>query len=48
MISVLFKVVIVLESYFFVLLMMIEEMTICEILEEYSKGVEYAYLMDDL
>ena len=43
-----FKVVTVPESHSFVPLMMNEEMTIKQILEEHPKGVEYAHLMDGL
>ena len=43
-----FKVVTVPESHSFVPLMMSEEMTIKQILEEHPKGVEYAHLMDGL
>ena len=43
-----FKVVTVPESHSFVPLMMTEEMTIREILEEHPKGIEYAHLMDGL
>ena len=43
-----FKVVTVPDSHSFVPLMMTEEMTIKQILEEHPKGVEYASLMDDL
>ena len=43
-----FKVVTVPESHSFVPLMMNEEMTIKQILEEHPKGVEYAHLMDSL
>ena len=43
-----FKVGTVPESHSFVPLMMTEEMTIREILEEHPKGVEYAHLMDGL
>ena len=43
-----FKVVTVPDSHSFVPLMMREEMTIKQILEEHPKGVEYASLMDDL
>ena len=43
-----FKVVTVSESHSFIPLMMAEEMTIRQILEEHPKGVEYAHLMDGL